>query len=188
MSSRLTVAFFLALAATTTACNNEDDAALAADEADASTEAADPGASKPPAGEDGGKVPDGGAPAAAAPMSGGETHNGSLAQGDNTLESGEYVDFYPIEVEAGQTIEVELTTQSFDPYLIVRPEGAAREDQVENDDYPQGDRRRSRVEHTATRGGTWQVLATSYEAGEEGAYTLTISTNSAGAGGSSKVK
>jgi hypothetical protein len=104
-------------------------------------------------------------------------HSGELAEGDGTLDSGEYVDSYTIDVEEGQSILVDMTsTSDMDPYIILKsPSG----EQVENDDY-EGDRTRSRVEHDAEESGAWRVMATSYEAGEEGSYDITIRT---GAGG-----
>ena len=106
-------------------------------------------------------------------------HSGELADGDGTLESGEYVDSYTIDDEEGQSILVDMTsTSDMDPYIILKsPSG----EQYENDDY-EGDRTRSRVDHDAEEGGAWRVMATSFEAGEEGSYDITIRTG-AGSGG-----
>ncbi|HEX8385286.1 MAG TPA: hypothetical protein VF576_03825 [Rubricoccaceae bacterium] len=106
-------------------------------------------------------------------------HSGALAAGDATLDSGEFADAYTIDVEAGQTILVDvMSTSELDPYIILRaPSG----EQFENDDY-EGDRTRSRVEQAAGEAGAWRVIATSYEPGQEGSYDITIRT---GAGGSS---
>ncbi len=103
------------------------------------------------------------------------TESGRLGPGDDTLDSGEYADTYTVEVEAGQRLTADLTSDAFDPYLIVlAPSG----EQTENDDW-EGSYSRSRVEIEDAEGGTWRVRVTSYEPGETGAYTLTLRTGPA---------
>lgn len=106
-------------------------------------------------------------------------HSGDLATGDATLNSGEFVDSYTIDVEEGQTILVDMMSRSdLDPYIILKsPSG----EQYENDDY-EGDRTRSRVEQEAEEGGAWRVMATSFTPGESGAYDITIRTGAGGGG------
>lgn len=101
---------------------------------------------------------------------GGTTHHGTLASGDEKLRSGEYVDRYTFQVSAGQRVMVDLESAAFDTYIIVEPPSGK---QVENDDFA-GSQSHSRVDVVASQSGEWTALATSYEVGEKGAYTLQI--------------
>jgi hypothetical protein len=97
--------------------------------------------------------------------------NGRLESGDETLQSGEFVDSYEFEGAPGQHVAVELRSTAFDTYLILKdPAG----EQTENDDADDGGVGRSRVEADLAEAGTYRVLVTSYATGESGAYTLTI--------------
>ena len=101
--------------------------------------------------------------------SGPVTETGDLATGDRTLVSGELADSYSVRVREGQWIRVDLNSTVFDPYLILRPPtGAASE----NDDAVPGDRHHAQIVFRATEAGQIEIVATSYEAGESGAYTL----------------
>lgn len=104
-----------------------------------------------------------------------QTHNGSLAEGDQTLQSGELVDVYTVNVKAGQWVLVEMTSTAFDPYLILKSPGG---NQTENDDF-EGSRQLAVVRQQATEAGAWKVSATSAQPGETGAYTLVISVSDA---------
>src|SRR5690606_36798726 len=76
------------------------------------------------------------------------------------------------EVEAGQRLTADLTSDAFDPYLIaLAPSG----EQFDNDDW-EGNLDRSRLDIEDAEAGTWRVLVTSYDVGETGAYTLVLST------------
>lgn len=111
-----------------------------------------------------------------APLSGPvgvRVETGSLRRGDETLETGEYADTYRFTAEAGQHVVVRLNSSDFDTYLIVQPpEG----DQLENDDY-NGSTSVSFIEATAPTSGEWVVRVTSFEPGETGDYTLTMSVS-----------
>ena len=121
-------------------------------------------------------------PAQAVGAGGLRQHSGELEDGDATLESGEFADSYTIDVQAGQTIVVDMTsTSDLDPYIILKSPGG---EQTENDDY-EGDRTRSRVEQVASESGAWRVMATSYEPGESGSYDVSIRTQAGGSGGES---
>lgn len=146
----------------------------------ASSASVEPSAAKPgataaplaPAAPSGGKPSGAARPAPSA--GGGETErfSGALDDGDETLDDGEFVDTYEIEAAAGQTITVDLAGSGFDTYLILR---APSDEQTDNDDLD-GDTARSQIVHEATESGTWTVGVTSYEAGETGAYRLTVRT------------
>ncbi|HEX9950917.1 MAG TPA: hypothetical protein VGB53_04055 [Rubricoccaceae bacterium] len=95
-----------------------------------------------------------------------------LADSDRTLSSGEYVDTWVLYAAAGQQITVEVTSDEFDPYIILKsPSG----EQFDNDDW-EGSTRIARIVHDDAEEGQWEVLATSYRAGTTGTYGVTLST------------
>jgi len=100
-----------------------------------------------------------------------QTHSGELADGDETLDTGEYADIYDLTVREGQTVIVDATTDGeLDPYVILRtPSG----EQEENDDH-EGSTQHARVEHVATEAGSYTAIVTSYEPGETGSYNVTL--------------
>ncbi|HYE96235.1 MAG TPA: pre-peptidase C-terminal domain-containing protein [Rubricoccaceae bacterium] len=105
-----------------------------------------------------------------------DTRNGRLERGDRTLDNGEYYDEYTLDVEAGQWVELDMTTEDFDPYLVlVAPSG----ENEQNDDF-EGSRSRSYLRHLAEESGTWRVLATSYAGGETGRYRLRMEVEGGG--------
>ena len=102
----------------------------------------------------------------------GQTVQGELQRGDDTLDSGEYTDAWTVTVRAGETYEVALSASAFDPYLLVRGPGGLSED---NDDDPAArGSHDSRLRFTAPASGEVEIGATSYEPGESGAYRLTL--------------
>ena len=108
--------------------------------------------------------------------------NGRLEQGDSTLESGEFYDSFTFEAEVGQAIDISATSAEFDTYLIVRGPGDAR---FENDDCAEGSTNAC-IRETASASGTWRVLVTSFEPGENGRYALRGgASGQAGTGGTS---
>ena len=104
----------------------------------------------------------------------GQTVQGELRRGDDTLDSGEYNDTWTFPVRAGETYEVALSASAFDPYLLVRGPGGLSEDN--DDDAAARGSRDSRLRFTAPAAGEVEIGATSYEPGETGAYRLTLST------------
>lgn len=126
--------------------------------------ASDPEIPEPP-GADGGT--DAGT---TAEVAGPEEIEGQLLGGDETLESGEYVDIYEVLAREGQWIRAELISGDFDPYLIVRsPTG----EQTDVDDSQQGNLTASKAIVQAPESGEWMIAVTTYEPGESGSYTLT---------------
>jgi len=106
--------------------------------------------------------------------SGGWTERGSLGAGDETLQSGEYLDAYELEGVPGRRLRVDMSSQDFDTYLIlVAPSG----EQLENDDAP-GQPGHSVLETVLEEAGTYQVLATSYERAT-GRYDLVLDLSAA---------
>jgi len=100
----------------------------------------------------------------------GSTTNGALETGDGRLEDGEYRDTYVFNGSAGETIRVDMNSSAFDTYLgVVAPSG----EDVQNDDY-EGSTSHSRVEMRLEESGRYRIVATSYEAGQTGQYTLQL--------------
>lgn len=99
----------------------------------------------------------------------GDTIRGSLAQGDERLSSGEYVDTYRFIGSRGQRVRIDAASSDFDTYLILAtPDGGQRD----NDDGPDGTD--ARLEEVLPADGEYSVRVTSYAAGETGAYRLTV--------------
>jgi hypothetical protein len=95
----------------------------------------------------------------------------NLADGDSTYETGEFVDSYSYDFEAGQKATVVLSSLEFDPYLVVTtPSG----ENFVNDDF-ENQFGMARVDFDVTESGTYTISATSYEKGEQGAYQIAIS-------------
>lgn len=95
---------------------------------------------------------------------------GQLRPGDSTLQSGEYVDTFVLEGRAGQHVVVRLASDAFDPYLLIRGPANFRAD---NDDEAQG-QSNARLDVRLPADGRYTISATSYKAGESGAYTLHV--------------
>ncbi len=96
------------------------------------------------------------------------TQSGTLGEGDGQLQSGEFVDRFDVQLQAGQRLELALSSTEFDTYLIVRgPDGT----QQQNDDIQSGNTN-SALSYAVQQSGLHQVLVTSYRPGETGAYTL----------------
>lgn len=99
----------------------------------------------------------------------GDTIRGSLAQGDERLSSGEYVDTYRFIGSRGQRVRIDATSDDFDTYLILAtPDGGQRD----NDDGPDGTN--AQLNEILPADGEYSVRVTSYAPGETGAYRLTI--------------
>ena len=98
---------------------------------------------------------------------------GELAKGDDTLDSGEYMDVYEFAGHEGQTASIRLTSDDFDPYLIL----VGPLDQVEENDDLDGDRTVSGIDSRLDESGVYRVVATSYRPGETGRYELDINVD-----------
>tara|TARA_A100001391_G_scaffold1033_3_gene1419 strand:+ start:9848 stop:12433 length:2586 start_codon:yes stop_codon:yes gene_type:complete len=105
--------------------------------------------------------------------------SGSLASGDDTISSGEYIDPYTFEGQRGQRVTFDMASSEFDTYLSLLMPGGGSE---ENDDRAGEDgETNSRLTVTLPETGTYTLVATSYQSGETGSYTIS-STVSAGGG------
>ena len=102
---------------------------------------------------------------------GGTSNAGQLSTSDDAISSGEYADSWSFSGTPGQTYVVRLNSAEFDPYLMVRGDGV----EEDNDDDQTGrGSRNSRIEFVMPDAGEVSIIATSYEAGETGAYTLVL--------------
>lgn len=104
--------------------------------------------------------------------SGPVTESGSLEVGDMTLQSGEYYDEFSVSAAEGQWIEVEVSAEGFDPYLIVRSPSGSQSDM---DDSEAGNTTSTRSVLRADEGGSWDIIVTSYAPGGTGTYSVTYS-------------
>lgn len=100
----------------------------------------------------------------------GSSRAGTLAPGDSTLSSGEFVDVFVFEGQAGQQVTVSMSSGAFDSYVMVRGPAGFSED---NDDRETGDRN-SQLTMRLPADGTYRIQATSFEAGETGAYRINL--------------
>ncbi|MBA4803101.1 MAG: pre-peptidase C-terminal domain-containing protein [Brevundimonas sp.] len=102
-------------------------------------------------------------------MTVGERVEGVLAAGDETLDSGEYVDTYRFAGRRGERVAVELTSSAFDAYTILRtPSG----EQFDNDDGEDGTD--SRQQMVLPEDGEYEVRVTSFRPGETGSYRFSV--------------
>lgn len=102
-----------------------------------------------------------------------ESFNGTLATNDATLDNGEYLDVYELELVAGQEVNIALASNDFDTYLIVQsPEDIS----YENDDAAETNAQySSNVTIPVIVSGTYKVGVTSYESAIQGSYQLVVS-------------
>ena len=110
------------------------------------------------------------------------TERGELARGDETLDSGEFVDRYEYRWQANQRVRIELICRDFDGYLILVP---PKGEQIENDD-TDDDEEKSVIEVDLEQSGTYEIAVTSYEKGETGEYTLRVTAGGRGRNTSSR--
>lgn len=96
---------------------------------------------------------------------------GTLADGDEQLETGEFVDRYRFQGHRGERVSIALQSRDFDAYVILIPPGGRQQD---NDDNGDGRSTDSRLETALAEDGEYQVLVTSYRPGEAGRYALDI--------------
>ena len=105
----------------------------------------------------------------------GEPVRGTLSASDPVMEvDGSNYDCYIVSTRAGQSYAIDLTSSDFDTFIGMGP-GRACQPPVEqtNDDVSE-DNTNSRLIFTSS-GGDYFIIANSYEAGETGAYRLTVS-------------
>ncbi|MBV9900558.1 MAG: caspase family protein [Alphaproteobacteria bacterium] len=109
------------------------------------------------------------------PIAIGQTVSGELSPNDAQRRSGKFEDVYLIEGHRGQRLQLDLSSDAFDSYLVVTgPEGF----NLANDD---GDENslNSRLVLQFPADGSYRISATTYRAGETGAYRLRASAPAA---------
>ena len=108
--------------------------------------------------------------------------SGVLIDEDSTFTGGEYYDNYEFEGRPGQSITLDLRSDEFDTYLILRqPNG----EELTNDDT---DGSNSRIEATLPEAGSYEVVVSSFAGGETGEYQLNIAEiNDPGRGAAAEV-
>ena len=95
---------------------------------------------------------------------------GSLTTDDRRLKDGRFSDVHHFDGTAGDSVTIDLRTDTFDPVLLLlQPTGEVHE----NDDY-QGSMSHSRIHQELAQPGQYQVVVTSYSPGETGSYDLNI--------------
>jgi hypothetical protein len=100
-----------------------------------------------------------------------ESVAGTLNQGDQKYQSGQFYDAYQQNFEMGQEATVVLSSIEFDPYLIVTsPSG----EEFVNDDF-ENQMGLARVDFVAKESGVYTIYATSYDQNERGNYQLSVS-------------
>ena len=99
----------------------------------------------------------------------GDTRTGSLVTSDCQYTDGSYVDRYQLTLSGSTAVQIDLTSTAFDTYLIVTN---ATGTVVAYDD-DGGGGLNSLISATLAA-GVYTIAATSYSAGETGAYTLSI--------------
>ena len=99
----------------------------------------------------------------------GESISGSLAAGDDQLNSGEFTDSYTFIGQRGQRVAIDAVSDEFDTYLMLSPPTG---DQMDNDDGPEGVN--ARLNEVLAEDGEYTVQVTSFAPGETGRYTLSV--------------
>ena len=93
---------------------------------------------------------------------------GALASGDTTNARGAFEDGFVVDLTAGQSLKVELRSTDFDAFLSATgPDGAT----VGEDDDSLGGSN-ARLNFTATQSGRYRIVASTYQRGQMGDYTL----------------
>ena len=102
---------------------------------------------------------------------------GTLESTDATLAGYGYADTYTFEGQTGQLAIVDLQSEAFDTYLLLRSPGG---EEFTNDDY-EGNTSRSLLNMELTEAGTWEIVTSSFMGEETGAYTLNLNVDTSGA-------
>jgi hypothetical protein len=97
----------------------------------------------------------------------GGTESGTLTRDDPTLDDGSHYHVYTLQGQAGDRVTISLSSTDFDTYLGLRRDGELL---IDNDDA--GATTNSQIEYTLPSGGAYEVVVTSFEGGETGAYQV----------------
>lgn len=120
------------------------------------------------------------APAAAPrmiPIRGGASVQGELQDGDAELEDGRLYDAYVYTARAGERLRVDLRAEDFDAFVIVgRMVDGVFQEISSNDDAEDGEGLHSGLEVELEEAGDYVIQTTSFSAGAQGGYQLSVST------------
>ncbi len=100
----------------------------------------------------------------------GESLTGELDGGDATRATGQSVESFTFTGHAGERVVIDLSSADFDTYLFLQgPDGRG----TENDDVAV-DNFNSRIDYVLPTSGAWNIIASSYEIEEAGAFNLSL--------------
>ncbi len=100
----------------------------------------------------------------------GSEQQGSLDPMDSTLSNYGYSDTYTFTGQTGQNAIIDLSSDEFDTYLVLRtPSG----EELSNDDF-EGSTARSLLSVPLTESGEFEIVVSSFMSGETGPYTLSL--------------
>jgi hypothetical protein len=111
---------------------------------------------------------------AARPIRIGDRVNGSLAEGDGRLGSGEFTDRYRFTARRGQRIRADVMAGKFDTYLMLRHPDGSQDDNDDTNVDGEGSTN-SRIDTVLAEDGEYVLTVTSYRPGETGEYQLALS-------------
>ncbi|MDP8994453.1 MAG: caspase family protein [Pseudomonadota bacterium] len=118
-------------------------------------------------------------PEAARPLAVGASVTGVLTPSDSRRASGKFADDYLLSGRRGERVELRLSSEDFDPYLLVTGPDAFS---IANDDDADGDGTLdSRLVISLPADGAYRVLVTSFRPGATGEYRLSAAAPAAGA-------
>jgi len=114
-------------------------------------------------------------PARTVPIRRGESVEGELQDGDPELDDGRLYDAYAYTARAGERLRIQLRAEDFDAYVIIgRIVDGNFQEIASNDDNEDGEGLDSLLDVELPEDGRYVIQATSFAAGSEGAYTLSV--------------
>ena len=114
----------------------------------------------------------------AMPLAPGQSVTGEISPNDAQRQSGKYEDVFIVQGRRGQRVDLRLSSDQFDSYLVVTgPEGFS----LSNDDEPGNASLNSRLVFEFPADGAYRVAATTFRPGETGSYRLQAAQAAAGA-------
>jgi hypothetical protein len=117
------------------------------------------------------------APPRTTPIRQGESASGELGEGDAELEDGRFYDAYVYTGRAGERLRIDLRSEDFDAYVIIgRVVDGNFTEIASNDDAEDGEGLDSALEVELPEDGRYMIQATSFSAGAEGAYQVSVAT------------
>lgn len=116
-------------------------------------------------------------PVRTTPIRRGERVNGEIRDGDAELDDGRWYDAYAYTGRAGETLRIDLRSEDFDAYVIIgRMVNGTFQEIDSNDDAEDGEGLDSALEVELPEDGRYVIQATTFSAGSEGAYELSVGT------------